>query len=317
MIDKVRQRINISDEVLGAILAIIGIFLFSAKAILVKIAYRYDIDPISLLLLRMVFSMPFYLTIAWIGLRNHKARKIRKNDYLSVVFLGFIGYYLASYLDFLGLKYITASLERLILFIYPTLVILISALVFKKKISKNQWLAIVITYLGIIVTFIPDIGQPGNSQVWMGSFLIFMSALIFAIYIVGSGNVIHKFGSVLFTALVMTVSCFCVIIHYLISNNYNLSSFPAEVYIIGIVMAIFSTVLPSFLMSEAIRKIGSSNFAIIGSLGPVSTIVLAVIFIQEILTIYQIIGTVIVILGISVLRKKNFGPASTDVNIGK
>jgi drug/metabolite transporter (DMT)-like permease len=315
MIDKVRHRVNISDEVLGAILAIISIFLFSAKAILVKIGYRYDIDPISLLLLRMVFSMPFYLAITWIGLKNPKARSIRRNDYLSVIFLGFIGYYLASYFDFLGLKYITASLERLILFIYPTFVILISAGVLKKKISRNQWLAIVITYFGIIVIFIPDIGKPGNNQVWLGSSLIFMSAFMFAIYIIGSEKIIPKLGSVLFTAMAMSVSCFCVISHYLISTSQGLLGFPTEVYIIGLSMAIFCTVLPSFLMSEAIRKIGSSNFAIIGSLGPVSTIILAVIFIQEILTIYQIIGTLIVIMGISVLKRKNSDPASTDIEI--
>jgi drug/metabolite transporter (DMT)-like permease len=303
VIDKVRHRDDISDDVLGVVLAIIGIVLFSAKAILVKIAYRYEIDPISILLLRMVFSMPFYLVIAWIGLSNSNARAIGRKDFLSVIFLGFIGYYLASYFDFLGLKYISASLERLILFIYPTLVVLISAVIFKHKISRNQWSAIVITYLGIIVIFIPDMGKPGNNQVWMGSALIFMSGFMFAIYIIGSGKVIPKFGSVLFTALAMSVSCFCVIVHFLVSDIRGLFGFPAEIYIIGISMAIFCTVLPSFLMSEAIRRIGSSNFAIIGSLGPVSTIILAVIFIQEVLTIYQIVGTIIVIVGVSALKK--------------
>ncbi len=296
---------KLSPEATGAILATIGIFLFSAKAILVKVAYQYPIDPVSLLLLRMIFSMPFYLVIAWMGLKKVSPKVFKTKDYLSVIFLGFIGYYLASYFDFLGLKYISASLERLILFIYPTIVIFISAIVFRKRIQHNQWLAILITYLGIFITFIPDIGESGNQQVWFGSLLIFLSAFTYAMYIVGSGNLIPKFGSVLFTALAMTVSCICVIVHYSFQGSMGIFNYPIEVYIIGFAMAVFSTVLPSFLVSEAIRKIGSSNFAIIGSLGPVSTILLAVIFIQEVLTVYQIIGTIIVIAGISVLKKKN------------
>lgn len=309
-------KIKLSNESTGALLAVVGIFLFSAKAVLVKIAYRHEIDSVSLLLLRMVFSMPFYLAFAWVGMKKDPPKNVGRMDYLSIFFLGFVGYYLASFFDFQGLKHIDASLERLILFIYPTIVILISAVVFKSRVNSSQWKAIIITYLGIVITFIPDIGDAANKNFWLGSTLIFLSAFTYAMYIVGSGRLIPKFGSILFTSLAMTVSCVCVILHFLAVNEADLFAFPVEVYIIGLCMALFSTVLPSFLISEAIKKIGSSNFAIIGSLGPVSTIILAVIFIQETLTIYQIAGTAIVMAGISTLNRKK-GASIRQKNFGK
>lgn len=298
------KKIRAGSEVIGMVLAATGIFMFSAKAVLVKIAYRYEIDAVSLLLLRMLFSMPVYLIIAWISARKPTPQKVRKKDYLNLVFLGFVGYYLASYFDFQGLKYISASLERLILFAYPTMVVFISAVVFRNRISRNQWLAIIITYIGIAITFIPDVNHDAYSNVTLGSTLIFLSAFTYAVYIIGSGNLIPKFGSVNFTALTMTVSCFCVIAHHVAVNGFQLQTYPVEVYIIGFLMAFFSTVIPSFLISEAIRKIGSSNFAIIGSLGPVSTIILTVIFINEQITIYHVVGTIAVIGGIGVLQVK-------------
>lgn len=298
------MKLKWSNETAGMVLATLGIFLFSAKAILVKVAYRYEVDAVSLLLLRMMFSMPVYLVIAAWHYRRPRPAQIYRRDYVSIVFLGFVGYYLASYFDFLGLKYISASLERLILFAYPTIVILISAIVFRKKIMSNQWLAIIITYLGIMVTFMPDIGSDTAGGFWWGSALIFMSAFTYAMFIAGSGNLIPRFGSVYFTALTMTVSCVCVIAHHVVTSGFVWEQLPTEIYIIAFCMAVFSTIIPSFLVSEAIKKMGSSNFAIVGSLGPVSTIILAVIFIQEVITVYQLIGTAIVIGGISVLKMK-------------
>lgn len=303
-----QQKFKFSDATLGAILAVTGIFLFSAKAILVKIAYQYEVDSVSLLLFRMIFAMPFYIFIAWWQLKKQQNTGFANKDLLSILFLGFIGYYLASFFDFQGLQYIAASLERLILFIYPTLVVLFSGVVFRKKITSNQWLAIIVTYMGIVITFVPDIGHTQNTNVMTGASLIFLSATSYAMYIVGSGNLIPKFGPKLFTALAMTVSCFCVIIHYSLVNDGDLWGFPWQVYFIGLCMAIFSTVIPSFLISEAIKRIGSSDFAIIGSIGPVSTIILAVIFLHEIITVYQLIGTMVVIGGISVLKNKNVIP---------
>lgn len=302
-----KNRLKMSNEVAGMLLAIVGIFMFSAKAVMVKVAYRYEIDAVSLLLLRMLFSMPVYLAIAWLNFRKPTPADVKRKDYLNIAFLGFVGYYLASYFDFQGLQYITASLERLILFAYPTLVVFISAIIFRNKISHNQWLAIVITYLGIVITFIPDVSRGSNDNLALGSALIFLSAFTYAMYIVGSGNLIPKFGSVYFTALAMTVSCVCVVVHHMAVNGAELQHYPAEIYLLGFAMAIFSTVIPSFLVSEAIKKIGSSNFAIIGSLGPVATIVLAIIFIGEVVTIYHVMGTLVVIGGIWVLKMKKKG----------
>ena len=296
------MKYTLNQQTQGALLAILGIFLFSAKAILVKVAYNnFSIDAVSLLLLRMVFSLPFYLIIMFWQYKRKKT-EVSRIDAIQIILLGIVGYYLASYFDFVGLKYISASLERLILFIYPTLVLFISAIVLKNKINRNQWLAIIITYLGIFITFGPSIGLGSQANIWKGSAFIFFSALTYAMYIVGSGKIIPKLGSVLFTSIAMTVSCVFVILHHVSIHGFNWGQYPIWIYVIGFVMAIFSTVIPSFLVSEAIKKIGSSNFAIIGSIGPISTIILAVIFINEKIDVYQLIGTFVVILGVLQLK---------------
>ena len=296
------MKYTLNQQTQGALLAILGIFLFSAKAILVKVAYNnFSIDAVSLLLLRMVFSLPFYLIIMYWQIKRKKT-EVSRIDAIQIILLGIVGYYLASYFDFVGLKYISASLERLILFIYPTLVLFISAIVLKNKINRNQWLAIIITYLGIFITFGPSIGLGSQANIWKGSAFIFFSALTYAMYIVGSGKIIPKLGSVFFTSIAMTVSCVFVILHHVSIHGFNWGQYPIWIYVIGFVMAIFSTVIPSFLVSEAIKKIGSSNFAIIGSIGPISTIILAVIFINEKIDVYQLIGTFVVILGVLQLK---------------
>ena len=294
---------KLSNKSLGAIVGITGIVMFSAKAIMVKLGYRYDVDTVTLLLLRMVFALPFYLIISIRESRKPSIYKLSKKDIWSIVGLGFIGYYLASYFDFYGLKFISASLERLILFVYPTLVILISMAFLKKKVTKIQVYAILITYFGIFIAFADDLTFQSD-QLWLGVISIFLSAFTYAFYLVGSGVLIPKLGAVRFTAYAMTLSCFMVIIHYLITNSYEVLNQPWEVYVIGFGMAMISTVIPSFLISEAIRRLGASNFAIYGSIGPISTIMLAIIFLGERIDFYQIIGTVVVIFGVSIINLK-------------
>jgi len=179
----------------GIFIAILGIVLFSAKAILVKLAYQYEVSSIHLLLFRMLFSLPFYIVIACLY-KPLFPDKIQKKDYVWVIFFGFIGYYLASYFDFLGLQYIKAGLERIILFVYPTLVIIISKIFLKEKISSKQIVAILITYFGVFVTFWGEL-QYNSDTVLLGGFLVFLSALTYASYIVGSGWLIPKFGVIL------------------------------------------------------------------------------------------------------------------------
>ena len=286
---------------LGVVLAIFGVVLFSAKAIMVKKAYEYDIDSVSLLLLRMLFSLPVYIVIA-VLVKPEKAAEIKKTDYLWLVFFGFVGYYLASYFDFLGLQYIKAGLERIVLFVYPTLVLLISRMFFKTKITRTQIVAIMITYFGVVTAFLGEFDLSG-ANLYLGVSLIFLSALTYAMYLVGSGWLIPKFGVLCFTSYAMIISTVCVIVHYLLTREIDLLSYPKQIYFLGLLMAILSTIIPSFMVSKSIKVIGSSNFSIIASIGPISTIVLAYVFLGENLSLYQVVGTIIVISGILLVSR--------------
>jgi len=288
----------------GIAIGVLGIVLFSSKAVMVKLAYKYQVDAISVLLLRMLFSFPFYVIIAFVYRNKTTAVDIKNKDYIWVLFFGFVGYYLASYFDFVGLSYIKASLERIILFIYPTIVILLNRVFLKQAISKIQAIAIGLTYIGIIIAFSDEVSISG-SEAYLGGFFILLSAITYASYLVGSGWLIPKFGVVKFTAYAMLVSCFCVFIHYGCIGEVHLFSFPMEVYGLGFLIAVFATVIPSFLVSLSIKMISSSNFAIVAGVGPISTIVLAAIFLNESLTLLQIFGALIVIGGIVFMSVKN------------
>ena len=285
----------------GIIIGVIGIVLFSSKAVMVKLAYQYHIDAISILLLRMLFAFPFYIAIAYYY-RNEKKETTERKDYMWLVFFGIVGYYLASYFDFVGLTYIKASLERIILFVYPTIVLLFNKLFLKKAITKKQKLAILITYIGIIITFGSEVSISGDNA-YLGGFFVLLSAITYASYLVGSGWLIPKFGVMRFTAYAMLVSCICVFVHFGLFSRVDLLNFPWQVYVLGLCIAVFATVIPSFLVSISIRTINSSNFAVVAGIGPISTIILAVIFLNESLTLVQIMGTVIVILGILLVSK--------------
>lgn len=292
---------SLSSYTSGIVIAIIGVVLFSAKAVMVKLAYNYDVETLHLLVFRMLFALPFYMAIL---LYTSKRRKIQptSKEYGWLLFFGFIGYYLAAYFDFLGLQYIKAGLERIILFVYPTLVVIISRLVFKTKITPKQITAILITYVGIVIAFKGELSMEGTN-VLLGAFLIFLSALTYASYLVGSGWLIPKFGVLMFTSYAMIISTLCVFVHYAITDRGELWSYPTEVYILGGLMAILSTLIPSFLVSLAIKKLGASDFSIVGSLGPISTIILAYIFLDERLSFIQIIGALIVIFGVMYISK--------------
>jgi drug/metabolite transporter (DMT)-like permease len=285
----------------GVLLGIVGIVLFSSKAVMVKLAYKYNIDALSILLLRMLFAFPFYIAIAYFY-RKEEKEVTPKKDYIWLMFFGFVGYYLASYFDFVGLIYIKASLERIILFIYPTIVLLFNKLFLRKAITNVQKLAIFITYIGIIIAFGSEVSISGKNT-YLGGVFVLLSAITYASYLVGSGWLIPKFGVMRFTAYAMLVSCVCVFIHYGIFSKVNILNFPWQVYALGLAIAVFATVIPSFLVSISIKLINSSNFAIIAGVGPISTIILAVIFLNESLTSLQIIGTLIVISGILLISK--------------
>ncbi len=288
---------------IGILYAVLGVVLFSSKAVLVKLAYAYEIDSLSLLLLRMIFALPFYLVIAF-WKPPLQVKEIKKKDYLWVFVFGFFGYYLASFFDFIGLQYLKAGLERIILFCYPTIVVLFSWIFFRKRVNSTTVWAILITYFGVGVIFWTEIAITGEQVLW-GGFLILLSAITYASYLVGSGWLIPKFGVLAFTSYAMLVATFCIIIHYIVSGNSNVLSFAPEVYWLSAGMAIFATVLPSFLVSAAISRLGASTFSIFGSLGPMATILLAFIFLDEKISPLQIAGMLVVLIGVSMVSKKS------------
>jgi len=287
----------------GIILGVLGVVLFSSKAVMVKLAYNYNVDAITMLLLRMLFSFPFYVVIAYLYRNENQGVEITKKDYSWVIFFGLVGYYLASYFDFVGLTYIKASLERIILFVYPTIVILLNRLFFKQPITKIQALAIFLSYLGIVIAFSGEVDVSGNNM-YLGGFFILLSAITYASYLVGSGWLIPKFGVVKFTAYAMLVSCVCFFIHFSFISETNLFILPWQIYTYGFLIAVFATVIPSFLVSASIKIISSSNFAIVAGIGPISTIVLASFFLNETLTLVQFFGALLVIVGIVITSLK-------------
>lgn len=299
-------------HLVASALVFVGAICFAAKAVLVKLAYRYGIDTISLLALRMLFSLPFFIAIAiFSGRKTAKeqsktAPPITRKDWLHVGLLGLAGYYFASLFDFLGLQYISASLERLILFIYPTLVVLIAFLVFRKKINTAQAFALSLTYIGIVVAFLEQSLQANNAAFFKGTFFVFLSALVYAIYLIGAGRVISRFGIWRFTSWAMISASTAILLHHGVLYQWRLFHFPAEVYGLVILMAVFATVLPSFLVSEGLRTIGSNNTAIISSVSPIATIVLARGLLAEQFTWLQWLGTLLVISGVALtsIQKK-------------
>lgn len=295
-----------SNYVIGFTLAITGAFLFSAKAIYVKLVYRTEaIDAISMLALRMIFALPFYIITAWVLSRREGNVKLTLRQWGFIAILGFLGYYLSSLLDFMGLAYISAGLERLILFLYPTFALLIGVFAFGKKISKQQWLALVLAYIGMVVAFAGDIQHQAGGGIVIGSLLVLGCAVTYALYIVGGGEIIPKVGSMKFTAYALIFAAVGVFTQYLVTHGTEIRHFSGHTYWLCFQMAIVSTVLPTFMMSEGIRRIGSGNTAIITSIGPVSTILQAYIFLDEPVTWLQLAGTALVLAGVLMISKKN------------
>jgi drug/metabolite transporter (DMT)-like permease len=297
---------HISSSFIGAFYVFLGAIMFAGKAVIVKYLYmHHEIDKVSMLTLRMVFSMPFYAAILLWNLKtNKKIVTLTTKDWLWMVAIGLLGYYLASYFDFWGLQYITAGIERLVLFVYPTLVVLIGAIFLKKKINNIQKIALVVTYLGLFVAFIPDIQIGLQKNMVFGSFLIFLSALTYALYLIGNGEMVKKIGSLLFTCYALLISTAMVIIHYYVSIGHGIFDFPKQIYVLSLIMAVFCTVIPSFLISDGIKRIGAGNTAIIGSVGPVATIFMASYFLDESFSGWQIVGTIFVLMGVLMISLK-------------
>jgi len=280
-----------------ALVATAAVF-FSGKGVIIKLAYRYGVDAVTLLALRMLFSAPFFVLLGWWAARDGDTEPLSWADRRSLVVLGLIGYYLASYFDFLGLQYVTAALERLLLFVHPTFVVLFSAVLFGRRITRVDVLAIALSYLGIFVVFYNDLAtQPGN--VALGSFWVLLSALFYAAYLIGSGRLVGRVGTLRFACYAGLISSVAVVTHFLVTRDAALVfSQLAPVYWLALLMAVFSTVLPIAMTMEGIRRIGASHASIVGSVGPLATIFLGAIFLGERITIIQVVGAALVLGGI-------------------
>ncbi|ATE62250.1 DMT family transporter [Thauera sinica] len=288
----------------GLAFAVLGATGFSFKAILVKLAYRHGVDAETLLALRMGFSLPFFVAMGVVASRRAAAR-LPARDWAWMLGLGLIGYYLASYLDFLGLKYITAALERLILYLYPTLVIVLSALFLGKPVTRRMLGALGLCYLGIGVAVGHDLTIAGDADdVVLGSLLVFASAVTFALYLMGNGEVVGRTGSARFTAYATSFACLGCLVQFFVMRPVSALVQPWQVYALALAMALVSTVAPVWLTSEAIRRLGAGPVSLTSSLGPAITIALGWLLLDEAIGLAQIAGTAMVIGGVMFMARK-------------
>ena len=297
----------------GALFALAGAIGFSFKAILIKLAYaQHPVDPLTLLTLRLAYSAPFYAAIAWWWSRDVPA--IARRDWMIVAVLGFLGYYLSSYCDFLGLQYVSAALERMVLFLYPTIVVLLSAIFLRRPITRRTLAALLLSYGGIVLVFQHDLRMASDAgKLALGAALVFGSALTYAIYLVGAGPVVARIGSARFTAYAMLASTVFVGAHFALAHPAAASpagsiaaalELPRSVHLITLAMAIVSTVLPTLLVSEAIRRIGSDRTALLGASGPLATLVFGVLLLGESIGALQLVGAALVIAGVTVVTAR-------------
>ena len=286
------------SRLVGALLVAAGAVAFSGKGVIIKLAYRYGVDAVTLLALRMLLSAPFFAALGLWAARGGDVEPLSWADRRTLVVLGLIGYYLASYFDFLGLQYVTAALERLLLFVHPTFVVLLSAMLFGRRITRRDVVAIALSYLGIFVVFGNDLAtQPGN--VALGSFWVLLSALFYAAYLIGSGRLVGRVGTLRFACYAGLISSVAVVTHFALTRDVSvLFAQAAPVYWLALLMALASTVLPIVMTMEGIRRIGAPHASIVASVGPMATIFLGAIFLGERITAVQVAGASLVLAGV-------------------
>ena len=296
------------QRLIGYGLVLLGASGFSAKAIFIKLAYQAhsQVDALTLLAMRMLFALPLFVLVALWQHKQSTAVPLTKRQWLEVIVLGLIGYYIASYLDFLGLQYISAGLERVIIFLYPTFVVLFSALFYKRRITARVAIALGLSYIGTLWVFIEHLSfvSPG---LLTGSGFVLSSAIVFSWFVMGSGVMTLRIGSARFTAYTMIVASIATLIHFACRQGVIMPFPPLlgweRVYGLAFFMAVFSTVLPAFFMNAGIRRIGAGSASIISTTGPIATLVLAYFFLAETITLMQLAGTVFVLAGVYVVGK--------------
>ncbi len=286
---------------LGLALGVVGAIAFSGKAIIVKLAYRHGVDAVTLIMYRMLFALPFFVVMAWRSGRGKPP--LSQRDWLGVIGLGISGYYLASFLDFAGLAYITAGLERLVLYLTPTLVVALGWVLYRRGITKVQALAMAISYLGVLSVFGQEVSAQGSGVV-LGVLLVFLSAVSYAIYLVYSGEMVRRLGSLRLVGLATSVACFCCIAQFVVLRPMSAAMQVApQVIWLSVLNAVLCTVVPVLLTMMAIERIGSAMVAQLGLIGPLSTVLMGIWLLDEPFTAGIALGTALVIAGIFVFTR--------------
>jgi drug/metabolite transporter (DMT)-like permease len=285
----------------GLALAISGSIFFSAKAIVVKLAYRYGVDAATLIALRMLCAAPFFaVAYAWAG---RGRLPLLGRDHLHLVVIGLLGYYAASYMDFLGLQFITAGFERLILYLNPTIVLLLSVLFLGKRLTRIDGLALGLAYGGIVFVFWHDVSFDGGN-VPLGAALVFGSAVTYAIYLAWSGELVKRVGAIRLTSYAMLVATAAVVLQFLALDPLSALRQPLPVYGLSVVNGTLCTVLPVFATMMAVERVGAGTTSLAAMVGPVSTILLAWVFLGEVVSVWQLGGTALVLAGVFVLSRR-------------
>lgn len=292
----------------GIALAIGGVVCFSLRPIFIKLAYAWVTDPVTLLALRMVFSVPFFIAAAlWVRSATEH-RPLAGRELAAVAALGILAYYGASFLDFLALQYIPAGLGRLLLFTYPTIVVILSAAFLRKGVTAREVAALALTYAGLVLVFAQSLGGE-EKNFWLGAVLAFASSICYALYLVAGAEVITRVGSVRFSAYAMSAASVACILQFLLLRPFSALDLPAPVYGYAIAMAVVSTAVPIFMTSEALRRVGANTVAIIGALGPVTTIAFGWLGLEEVMTPLQLAGAALVLVGVVVISLRPAAPA--------
>lgn len=297
----------------GLTLAILGSIAFSGKAIIVKLAYRYGVDAVTLIMYRMLFALPLFLALTWWSTHRpgleKKPQALTRRDWLGVLGLGVTGYYLASFLDFWGLEYITASLERLILYLNPTLVLLLGWLLYRRRISALQAVAMAVSYGGVLLVFGHELGEQGPNAA-LGAFLVFASAISYAIYLVYSGELVKRLGSTRLVGLATTVACVLCIAQFGLLRPLSAAAVAPEVIWLSLLNATLCTFAPVLMVMMAIERIGPGLAAQTGMIGPMSTILMGVFILGEPFNGWIIVGTVLVLSGVFLVTRFGAGKAA-------
>jgi drug/metabolite transporter (DMT)-like permease len=284
----------------GLLLASLGAVAFSGKAIIIKLAYRYGVDAVTLIMYRMLFALPLFLLLAWYAGRGKSS--LTGRDWRTIFGLGFCGYYLASFLDFAGLAYVSASLERLILYLNPTIVLLIGVTFFHKRVTRAQVLALVVSYCGVLCVFGREASLTG-SNVPLGATLVFASAVSYAVYLVYSGEEVRRLGALRLTGLATSVACIICIAQFFLLRPVSAMAVAAPVLWLSVLNATACTFAPVLMVMMAIERIGATLTAQAGTVGPLSTILMAVIILGEPFTPWVAAGTALVLAGVWLLTR--------------